>query len=83
MDSCGSFSHEVTFKSAVGISLLTINDRLKDIQKIIADPKKSVVDRFKEIHNEISELENLYDVEIRNLARVAAEETTKKNAMEK
>jgi hypothetical protein len=60
------------FKTAVGLSLLTFNDRLKDIQKIIADPNKSVVDRFKEIHNEISELENLYDVEIRNLAHVAA-----------
>jgi F0F1-type ATP synthase delta subunit len=61
------------FKSAVGLSLLTINDRLKDIQKIIADPKKSVVDRFKEIHNEITELESLYDAEIKNLARVAAQ----------
>jgi Fe-S-cluster formation regulator IscX/YfhJ len=61
-----------SFKQAVGLSLLTINERLESIRKIIGDPKTSVVNRFRELHNEIIELENLYDSEIRNLAHTAA-----------
>jgi hypothetical protein len=65
------------FKQAVSLSLLSINDRLKEMQKIIGDHEKSVIDRFRDIHNEITELENLYDVEIRNLAHFAAKESPK------
>jgi hypothetical protein len=63
------------FKQAVGLSLLNINSRLVEMQKIIGDPKVSVVERFRDLHNDFIELENLYDVEIRNLARVAASKT--------
>jgi hypothetical protein len=42
------------------------------MQKIIGDSEKSVIDRFRDIHNEITELESLYDAEIRNLAHFAA-----------
>jgi Fe-S-cluster formation regulator IscX/YfhJ len=66
---------QIAFKQAVGLSLLTINERLDSIRKIIGDPKTSVVDRFRDLHNEIIELENLYDVEIRNLAHLAASKT--------
>jgi tetrahydromethanopterin S-methyltransferase subunit B len=65
------------FKQAVSLSLLSINERLKEMQKIIGDHEKSVIDRFRDIHNEITELENLYDVEIRNLAHFAAQTAPK------
>jgi hypothetical protein len=61
-----------SFKQAVSLSLLTINNRLKDMQKIISNSEKSVVDRFRDLHSEIVDLENLYDIEIKNLAHFAA-----------
>jgi hypothetical protein len=60
------------FKQAVSLSLLSLNNRLKDMQKIISNSEKSVVDRFRDLHAKIVDLENLYDIEIKNLAHFAA-----------